>query len=869
MEKNRFLLFLFLVFGFGGRMFAQVMVCNDQVFVALGENCTTTLIPEQVLEAPCNCPNGTILEVDKVPPFGNGPWTAPNFDKTDAGKTYMVRVTALGTGNMCWGNVKLEDKVPPKLTCSGLTTANLAADGKVSLTIADLQVSATDACSDPAQVTLKLTNNQTSVTYDCDDLGMNLLSVTATDAIGNTASCQTNVLVRDSANYCVGAGSGCTTGCPASQVLTYEQGIQTLLPAFQASDFAPFDAYGAPTFDGSCQPADTTYAVTYTPSANGQSWFAREWNLVLSGIPFGRCVQTLVFPTTRIFDISGKVFLDSIQNCEVDATEIGVTAFKVSITKLPSNQRVDLTPAADGTYAYPLEVNATDSLVIVRLELPDGVFTACPTVLEIPGNAPQTTHSMDFGLYSELQCPLMEVNIGNALLRRCFENNRHIVSYCNLGFQTAPAAYITVEFDTLLLVLSADLPYTNVGNLYTFSLGDVPRFTCGSFSVTTKVSCNAVLGQTLCAEATIYPHDPCGEGAWAGPKVEASAVCEGDSVRLILRNAGQQDMIEMLDFIVVEDIIMRSSGKFSLKVGEATAVKMPANGSTWRIEAEQVTGYPEKDKPSAFAETCGGLNTPGLVNAFAMNDDPIYHDIDCSEVVGSYDPNDKSATPTGYGPSHIIRENTDLEYKIRFQNTGTDTAFTVVVVDTLSSLLDWATLEAGVSSHRYRLDVLEGGILRFVFNNILLPDSNVNEAASNGFVKFRIAQKLDLPLGTVIENKAAIYFDFNDPIITNTAFHTIGAPYVVVSSTHNPQMPDVTVAVRPNPFQDQAVLEVRGHTLQDGLLRLYDTHGRAVQSQVFEGNQCKIERRGLPSGTYFFQITDGGLPVSSGRVQVH
>ena len=184
MKRNRsFLLLLLCWFAALHQAQAQtIMVCNDMVVVSLDENCTTTLIPEQVLEAPCNCPNGTILEVDKVPPFGNGPWTVPNFDKTDAGKTYMVRVTAIGTGISCWGNVNLVDKVPPKLTCSGLTTAHLAANGQVSLTIADLQVTATDACSDPAQVTLKLTNNQTAVTYDCDDLGMNLLSVTATDA---------------------------------------------------------------------------------------------------------------------------------------------------------------------------------------------------------------------------------------------------------------------------------------------------------------------------------------------------------------------------------------------------------------------------------------------------------------------------------------------------------------------------------------------------------------------------------------------------------------------------------------------------------------------------------------------------------------
>jgi hypothetical protein len=65
-----------------------------------------------------------------------------------------------------------------------------------------------------------------------------------------------------------------------------------------------------------------------------------------------------------------------------------------------------------------------------------------------------------------------------------------------------------------------------------------------------------------------------------------------------------------------------------------------------------------------------------------------------------------------------------------------------------------------------------GGIVRFVFENIMLPDSNVNEATSHGFVKFTIHPRSDVPLGTSIPNSAAIYFDFNEPVITNTSIHT-------------------------------------------------------------------------------------------------
>ena len=60
----------------------------------------------------------------------------------------------------------------------------------------------------------------------------------------------------------------------------------------------------------------------------------------------------------------------------------------------------------------------------------------------------------------------------------------------------------------------------------------------------------------------------------------------------------------------------------------------------------------------------------------------------------------------------------------------------------------------------------------------MLPDSNVNEPASHGFVKFTVSQQPGNPMGTVINNQAAIYFDFNDPIFTNIYSHTVGDDFV-------------------------------------------------------------------------------------------
>ena len=151
-------------------------------------------------------------------------------------------------------------------------------------------------------------------------------------------------------------------------------------------------------------------------------------------------------------------------------------------------------------------------------------------------------------------------------------------------------------------------------------------------------------------------------------------------------------------------------------------------------------------------------------------------------VTGSYDPNDKLVNTTAGLPGVFLMGQDDwLDYTIRFQNTGTDTAFTVVITDTLPTTLDPATVIWGPTSHTCTKAILSNGVLRFTHNNILLPDSNVNEARSHGFVNFRIKTRQPVLPGVQISNIANIYFDFNPPVITDPSILTITAPGVALS----------------------------------------------------------------------------------------
>ncbi len=190
MKKSGLLLSVFLMLLLlPQKNYGQSLVCNDLIQVALDENCSFTVIPEHVLEGTIfpNC----VVELDKTAPFGNGPWVGPNLSVMDIGKTYMVRVRHVPSGNICWGNLKVEDKLPPALDCEGFSTVQLTGVAPITLATTDLSITDVDACG-------AHTLAPASLQYDCNDIGVQVVQLTATDASGNTSSCQHTVLVSQS-----------------------------------------------------------------------------------------------------------------------------------------------------------------------------------------------------------------------------------------------------------------------------------------------------------------------------------------------------------------------------------------------------------------------------------------------------------------------------------------------------------------------------------------------------------------------------------------------------------------------------------------------------------------------------------------------
>lgn len=219
----------------------------------------------------------------------------------------------------------------------------------------------------------------------------------------------------------------------------------------------------------------------------------------------------------------------------------------------------------------------------------------------------------------------------------------------------------------------------------------------------------------------------------------------------------------------------------------------------------------------------------------------------CYEVINSFDPNNKEVNPVG----NIDTLQEWLTYTINFQNTGNAPALHIYIMDTLDSNLDANSMQLLTSSHQNYTQVFEGGVVKFNFPSINLPDSISDEPGSHGYVRYKVKLKENLPIGTVIKNTANIYFDFNAPIVTNTTETTIELRIPdAIAEVRKP-----TVSIYPNPASTQLVVSA-SNGLQGGTIALYDLSGKLMALETATNQTHTINSSNLPSGIYIVVVKD-------------
>ena len=215
-------------------------------------------------------------------------------------------------------------------------------------------------------------------------------------------------------------------------------------------------------------------------------------------------------------------------------------------------------------------------------------------------------------------------------------------------------------------------------------------------------------------------------------------------------------------------------------------------------------------------------------------------------IVGSYDPNDITESHGEKIVYNNFSNNDFLYYTIRFQNTGTAPASFVSLINNLPAELNPNSLIMVNSSHNYNL-TRKGNELHWFFDTINLAPASINNDDSQGYVTFKIKPTSGFAVGTIIENSAEIYFDFNPAIITNT-FST-----EFIASLSNSQTQKTDFSIYPNPTN--AILNIQNK--QESIIttvNIMDISGKKLSSNSNHKNNYSLDISHLTAGIYFVEI---------------
>ncbi|MBK9212799.1 MAG: hypothetical protein IPO14_07565 [Saprospiraceae bacterium] len=155
------------------------LICRGKVNLSLGPNCTYALQPEDVLVGNIGSPN--LYTVSLTTMAGTPIPNVLNASHIGQMLVYMVRDNC--NGNLCWGQILIEDKMPPVFVCQDYTVS--CTDTRPASFYAP---TVTDNCGS----VLGLTYTESEVSSEsCDGPYWRVIERvwTATDTYGSTGTC--------------------------------------------------------------------------------------------------------------------------------------------------------------------------------------------------------------------------------------------------------------------------------------------------------------------------------------------------------------------------------------------------------------------------------------------------------------------------------------------------------------------------------------------------------------------------------------------------------------------------------------------------------------------------------------------------------
>ena len=264
------------------------------------------------------------------------------------------------------------------------------------------------------------------------------------------------------------------------------------------------------------------------------------------------------------------------------------------------------------------------------------------------------------------------------------------------------------------------------------------------------------------------------------------------------------------------------------------------------LETREITFTLNVNSPTEIPAVNGGdvLNYVATITSAATDEMPNDNTFTFNQtVVNSLDPNDKTCLEGATISQAKVGDY--VHYMIRFENNGTANAQNIVVKDIIDTTkFDVNSIVPIKGSHSFVTNISSGNKVEFIFENIQLPFDDAN---NDGYIAFKIKTKSTLVNGNSFSNTAGIYFDYNFPIVTNTATTTI-------QTLANQDFEFANYfSLYPNPVKDVLKIDFK-ETIELKSINIYNTLGQLVLVIPNAQNTNNVDVSGLKSGNYLIKI---------------
>ncbi|MBP7821879.1 MAG: T9SS type A sorting domain-containing protein [Saprospiraceae bacterium] len=563
--------------------------------------------------------------------------------------------------------------------------------------------------------------------------------------------------------------------------------------------------------------------------------------------------------------VTGNVYWDMDNNCIFSFGDIPLSEWIVKAEHDNSTSIYDLT-SENGGY-----ILASDTGTFVVSVVPSTPFwSSCEDSYEVFIDVPGSTQELNIPVKPKdnALCPYLNVDVSGGVPLKCSFNN-YTINYSNKGSSVANGVFIEVNLDKKINFINASIPPSvQQENILVFQIGDLLPGEKGTININASLSCDDILNkEAIEVIAEIFPKTNCSTAPsnWDGVSLKTEAKCENGEVKLTVTNTSTTDMVVPTNQYVIEDDIMYLLSPATLPAGETSTITYPANGKTYRVITDQTANHPIYTQATSAIEGCSIDNnyTTGYYKQFKEDDFDLSIAKDIQEIRIESTISTLAASPKGFDELHYIDRATDIEYTISFNNTVFDTVHNLTIIDTLSPYLNIESILAGASSHPYTWELLDSNIVQFNFGNVNLLDSMIDVTASTLFLKFRISQKQNIPVNTLILNKATVIADNDMNFLTNSVFHIINENYITIVSDNELENNNIelTTLCYPNPFTaytDIFITDGFQNNHNSYYLSLVNALGQAITTDAtINANEAyRVYSKNLSKGAYYVLIKD-------------